>query len=152
MIYDVRQETTYHYASTVAYARHVLRLGLIDRPDQRVQAAVLDVAPSPVERREGLDFFGNRTTWIALDQPHDRLTVRVAARVVVDRDGRGRSGRDAALGGRARGRLRQRRPVAAVAGAFPVPEPAGLARSGNSRLRRRELCARPGRCSTARST
>jgi transglutaminase-like putative cysteine protease len=85
MIYDVRQETTYHYASSVAYARHVLRLGLIDRPDQRVQAAVLDVSPAPVERREGQDFFGNRTTWIALDQPHDRLVVRVAARVVVDR-------------------------------------------------------------------
>jgi transglutaminase-like putative cysteine protease len=85
MIYDVRQETTYHYASPVAYARHVLRLGLIDRPDQRVQAAVLDVIPNPVERREGLDFFGNRTTWVALEQPHDRLTVRVAARVVVDR-------------------------------------------------------------------
>jgi transglutaminase-like putative cysteine protease len=85
MIYDVRQETTYHYASSVAHARHVLRLGLIDRPDQRVQAAVLDVSPNPVERREGLDFFGNRTTWVALDQPHDRLTVRVAARVVVDR-------------------------------------------------------------------
>jgi transglutaminase-like putative cysteine protease len=85
MIYDVRQETTYHYASSVAYARHVLRLGLIDRPDQRVQAAVLDVSPSPVERREGLDFFGNRTTWVALDQPHDRLTVRVVARVVVNR-------------------------------------------------------------------
>jgi transglutaminase-like putative cysteine protease len=85
MIYDVRQETTYHYASSVAYARHVLRLGLIDRPDQRVQAAVLDVSPNPVERREGLDFFGNRTTWVALDQPHDRLTVRVSARVVVDR-------------------------------------------------------------------
>jgi transglutaminase-like putative cysteine protease len=85
MIYDVRQETTYHYASPVAYARHVLRLGLIDRPDQRVQAAVLDVIPNPVERREGLDFFGNRTTWVALEQPHDCLTVRVAARVVVDR-------------------------------------------------------------------
>jgi transglutaminase-like putative cysteine protease len=85
MIYDVRQETTYHYASSVAYARHVLRLGLTDRPDQRVQAAALDVSPAPVERREGQDFFGNRTTWIALDQPHDRLVVRVAARVVVDR-------------------------------------------------------------------
>ena len=85
MIYDVRQETTYYYASSVAHARHVLRLGLSDRPDQRVQAAVLDVSPAPVERREGQDFFGNRTTWIALDQPHDRLVVRVAARVVVDR-------------------------------------------------------------------
>ena len=32
MIYDIRQITTYHYASHVAYARHVLRLTPIDRP------------------------------------------------------------------------------------------------------------------------
>ena len=31
MIYDIRQATTYHYASPVAYARHVLRLTPIDR-------------------------------------------------------------------------------------------------------------------------
>jgi transglutaminase-like putative cysteine protease len=85
MIYDVRQETIYHYASSVAHARHVVRLGLVDRPDQRVVAAALDFTPAPVERREGRDFFGNRVTWIALDQPHDSLTVKVAARVTVDR-------------------------------------------------------------------
>src|SRR6516165_9694646 len=67
MIYDIRQTTTYHYASAVAYARHVLR-------------------PTPIERREGHDFFGNRMTWIELDQPHDTLSVRVAARVAVKRD------------------------------------------------------------------
>jgi transglutaminase-like putative cysteine protease len=81
MIYDIRQTTTYSYASTVAYARHVLRLTPIDRIGQRVHAATLDVGPAPVERHEGRDFFGNRMTWIALDQPHDTLTVRVAARV-----------------------------------------------------------------------
>jgi transglutaminase-like putative cysteine protease len=85
MIYDVRQETVYHYASPVAYARHVVRLGLIDRSDQRVIAAALDFTPAPVDRREGEDFFGNRVTWIALDQPHDSLIVKVAARVAVDR-------------------------------------------------------------------
>jgi transglutaminase-like putative cysteine protease len=85
MIYDVRQETIYHYASSVAHARHVVRLGLVDRPDQRVVATTLDFTPTPVERREGHDFFGNRVTWIALDQPHDMLTVKVAARVTVDR-------------------------------------------------------------------
>jgi transglutaminase-like putative cysteine protease len=85
MIYDVRQETIYHYASPVAHSRHVVRLGLVDRPDQRVVAAALDFTPVPVERREGHDFFGNRMTWIALDQPHDTLTVKVAARVAVDR-------------------------------------------------------------------
>ena len=60
MIYDVRQSTTYHYASPVAYARHTLRLTPIDREGQRVHAAALDITPVPVERREGSDFFGNR--------------------------------------------------------------------------------------------
>ena len=68
----------------MAFAHHVLRLTPIDRARQRVHAASLDIAPTPVERREGHDFFGNRITWIAFDQPHDTLTVRVAARVAVD--------------------------------------------------------------------
>ena len=85
MIYDVRQSTTYHYASQVAYAHHVLRLTPIDRDGQRVHAAALDVTPTPVERQEGRDFFGNWMTWIVLDEPHDTFTVRVAARVSVER-------------------------------------------------------------------
>jgi transglutaminase-like putative cysteine protease len=84
MIYDVRQVTTYSYASKVAYAQHVLRLTPIDRAGQRVQASVLDVEPPPVGRREGHDFFGNRQTWIDLAQPHDRMVIKVAARIVVE--------------------------------------------------------------------
>jgi transglutaminase-like putative cysteine protease len=64
----------------------VLRLTPIDRLGQRVHAAALDIEPAPIERREGHDFFGNRMTWIELDQPHDTLSVRVAARVAVKRD------------------------------------------------------------------
>jgi transglutaminase-like putative cysteine protease len=84
MIYDVRQATIYHYASPVMNAHHVLRLTPIDRRDQRVHAAALDITPTPVERREGQDFFGNRITWIKLDAPHETLTVRVAARIAVE--------------------------------------------------------------------
>ena len=80
----------------MAYAHHVLRLTPIDRDHQRVHAAALDIAPMPVERREGHDFFGNRITWIAFDQPHDTLTVRVAARIAVD--GAPPAAADAALG------------------------------------------------------
>ena len=109
MIYDVRQSTIYHYASPVAYAHHVLRLTPIDREHQRVHAAALDITPTPIERREGQDFFGNRITWIAFDQPHDTLTVRVAARIARGAAGCGRAGRHAAVGRGARGRLRQRR-------------------------------------------
>jgi transglutaminase-like putative cysteine protease len=85
MIYDIRQATIYRYASPVAYAHHVLRLTPIDREHQRVHAAALDITPVPIERREGQDFFGNRITWIAFDQPHDMLTVQVAARIAVNR-------------------------------------------------------------------
>jgi len=85
VIYDVRQSTVYHYASPVTYAHHVLRLTPIDRDGQRVHAAALEVTPVPVERHEGEDFFGNRMTRIVLDQPHDTLTVRVAARIAVEK-------------------------------------------------------------------
>ena len=84
MIYDVRQTTTYTYASGVSAARHVLRLLPIPRPGQRVVAAALDIRPAPVERRDGTDFFGNRVTHIALDHAHDRLEVEMLARIIVD--------------------------------------------------------------------
>jgi transglutaminase-like putative cysteine protease len=84
MIYDVRQSTTYHYASPVAVAHHMLRMTPIDRLRQRVHAASLEVYPVPVDRREGRDFFGNRTTQVVLNQPHDTLTVKVKARIAVD--------------------------------------------------------------------
>jgi transglutaminase-like putative cysteine protease len=84
VIYDIRQTTTHAYASKVAFAQHVLHLTPIDRPRQHVHAAALDIVPQPAAWREGLDFFRNRTTWIALDEPHDRLVIKVAARIVVD--------------------------------------------------------------------
>jgi transglutaminase-like putative cysteine protease len=84
VIYDLRQTTTYTYASNVAYAHHVLRLTPINRTRQRVHAAALEVVPAPAERREGQDFFGNHLTWIRLDQPHDQLVIKVIARVTVE--------------------------------------------------------------------
>ena len=148
MIYDIRQTTTYRYASPVAYARHVLRLTPIDRAGQRVHAAALDIEPAPVERREGQDFFGNRITWIALDQPHDTLTVKVAARVAVERaavaePARRRRGRTCATTAFAPPICRPQ-----LARALSVPEPAGVARSGNPRLCRARAFRRAGRCST----
>jgi len=84
MIYDVRQTTTCGYASPVAYARHVLRLTPVSREGERVQVAALQILPEPVHRREGQDFFGNRLTWLEVEEPHDTLTVKLAARVAVD--------------------------------------------------------------------
>jgi transglutaminase-like putative cysteine protease len=84
MIYDVRQTTTYAYASPAAYAQHILRLVPIARERQRVTAAALDIDPAPVRRREGRDFFENRTTTIEIDAPHNTLVVKLAARITVE--------------------------------------------------------------------
>ena len=84
MIYDIRQTTICTYASPVANARHILRLTPIGRPRQQVRVASLQIIPEPSESREGRDFFGNHVTWIAFEQPHNRLTVKVAARVGID--------------------------------------------------------------------
>ncbi|MFY9896881.1 MAG: transglutaminase family protein [Xanthobacteraceae bacterium] len=84
MIYDVRQTTICSYASPVAHARHVLRLTPVHRHGQRVQVAALQIVPEPLHRREGQDFFGNRLTWIEIEEPHETLAVKMAARVAVD--------------------------------------------------------------------
>jgi len=84
VIYDVRQTTTCAYASPAAHARHVLRLTPINRHGQRVHVAALQIVPEPKHRREGQDFFGNRLTWIGIEEPHKTLTVKLAARVAVD--------------------------------------------------------------------
>ena len=83
MIYDVRQTTTCDYASPVAHARHVLRLTPVTRDGERVHIAALQIVPEPKHRREAQDFFGNRLTWIEIEEPHDALTVKLAARVAV---------------------------------------------------------------------
>jgi transglutaminase-like putative cysteine protease len=84
VIYDVRQTTTCSYATPVAHARHVLRLTPVSRDGERVHVAALQIVPEPVHRREGQDFFGNRLTWIEINEPHETLTVKLSARVAVD--------------------------------------------------------------------
>lgn len=83
MIYDVRQTTTYLYETPVTRARHVLRLLPVARERQHVTAAMLDIDPTPVSRREATDFFRNWRTVAELEEPHETLTVKLAARVTV---------------------------------------------------------------------
>ncbi len=84
MIYDIRQTTSCTYASPVTNAYHALRQTPVNRPGQRVQVSSLSIEPEPESRREGQDFFGNRLTWVALEEAHATLTVKVSARVAVD--------------------------------------------------------------------
>jgi transglutaminase-like putative cysteine protease len=84
MIYDVRQTTSCTYASPVTNAFHVLRQTPVNRSGQRVQVSSLRIEPEPDSWREGQDFFGNRLTWVTLEEAHATLTVKVSARIAVD--------------------------------------------------------------------
>jgi transglutaminase-like putative cysteine protease len=83
MIYDVRQTNTYVYETPVTRARRVLRQLPVARPGQHVTVASLDINPVPASRRDAADFFRNWTTVIEIEEPHERLTVKLSARVAV---------------------------------------------------------------------
>lgn len=87
MIYDIRLVTTYSYAVPAAASRHVVRMLPVDRPGQRILDARLTISPPPAERRDGLDFFGNRESWIAFTEPHRKFELRLTARIAVEMPG-----------------------------------------------------------------
>ena len=82
MRYEIRIKLSYHYPVPATAGRHLLRLMPVGLPGvQHLEQARLTVRPDPVEWREGVDFFGNRTDDIALDKPHAESVFRMTARV-----------------------------------------------------------------------
>jgi hypothetical protein len=71
------------YEIAVSRAHRVLRLLPVVRPGQHVAAAMLDIDPVAVSRREAVDFFRNWTTVTEIEEPHETLTVKLAARITV---------------------------------------------------------------------
>ena len=85
MLYDLSLHMGYRYEATASGARHMLRLmplSLTDR--QRLIAGSLTVSPAADERSTFTDFFGQQTTSILFRALHDRLDIRMQARVQVD--------------------------------------------------------------------
>jgi transglutaminase-like putative cysteine protease len=83
MIYSVKQVTTYRYASSVPFARHLLRLTPSVEAGQSVISSAITIDPKPQERCEAEDFFGNRVTHVAIETPHQSMIVASVAEVEV---------------------------------------------------------------------
>ena len=82
MLYDIKLSITYTYASSAVGGRHLVRVMPLDVPgQQRLIAGLLDIAPRPEERHDGLDFFGNATTSFAFRGAHKSVGFKVQARV-----------------------------------------------------------------------
>lgn len=79
MRYDIRLTIDYSYPATSDHVRNILRLLPLDSPRQRVTASLLTIEPTPDERRDGVDFFGNPTTAVAWHHPVEQITFHLRA-------------------------------------------------------------------------
>ncbi|GAC1347771.1 MAG: transglutaminase family protein [Acetobacteraceae bacterium] len=83
MIYRVRHATRYEYSSAVDLSAHLLHLRPRALDWQHVRWEQLTAIPSPSRRRDRMDHFGNRTTWMFFDQAHGCFEVTSEAIVEV---------------------------------------------------------------------
>lgn len=86
MNYRVVHRTEYQYEEPAALCYNEARVQPRDSNRQRCLQSVLEVEPRPVDMRERTDYFGNRVTWFAIQQPHDRLVVTSTSEVAIAED------------------------------------------------------------------
>lgn len=81
MLYEILLRTKCTYDRSAA-GRQVLRVMPADEAGiQRLIAGSIDFRPSPAERNDRVDFFGNRVVDICFDTPNEAIEVTVRARV-----------------------------------------------------------------------
>jgi len=75
MLLHVVHETAYDYAPMVRTAQHMAHLRPADNSRQQLLRHRLDVDPTPDQRSEAVDVFGNRRSFFSLEHAHDFLRV-----------------------------------------------------------------------------
>lgn len=78
----VTHETRYAYAPAVKTAQHMAHLKPAHNARQRLLSHSLEVTPSPAQRGEVVDVYGNTRAFFSLQSRHDRL--QVVARSLVE--------------------------------------------------------------------
>ncbi len=78
--YQVRHQTVYAYAGSVAHAQHLLHLKPRETATQRCLEQAIDVWPA-AQRSQHVDAFGNHATRLELDRPHQTLEVTARMRI-----------------------------------------------------------------------
>lgn len=85
MLYDLSLHMGYVYDVPASGARHLIRVLPLSLPDrQRLIAGSVTVAPHADENTSFIDFFGQQATAVLLRAPHERLDIRMQARVAVE--------------------------------------------------------------------
>ncbi len=75
MIYRVSHLTEYLYGDTVSSSHHQVHLLPRESAHQEIRWEELSVDPMPTRRQDRIDYFGNRSTHLEIQEPHRRLAV-----------------------------------------------------------------------------
>jgi transglutaminase-like putative cysteine protease len=81
MKYRITHTTHYKYSQLVELCQNEARLQPRNFGQQSCEHCHLDINPPPLDVYERSDFFGNRVTYFAVQQPHDQLTVTAISEV-----------------------------------------------------------------------
>ncbi|TWF51960.1 transglutaminase family protein [Neorhizobium alkalisoli] len=85
MLYDLSLHMGYVYDVAASGARHLIRVLPLSVPErQRLIAGSVTVTPGADERTTFIDFFGQQATAVLIRAPHERLDIRMQARVMVE--------------------------------------------------------------------
>ncbi|MEZ5930973.1 MAG: transglutaminase family protein [Alphaproteobacteria bacterium] len=82
MRYDVSHVTEFDYSQPVSISHHLLHLTPRACTFQISHQSRLVIDPAPAVNQAGSDYFGNPTTFIVVQAPHEKLTIR--ARSLID--------------------------------------------------------------------
>jgi transglutaminase-like putative cysteine protease len=85
--YRVVHRTEYSYDSPVSSSYGELYVLPRNAPGQVCHSSTVRIEPEPHDYRERIDYFGNRTAYFAVLQPHTQLTVTAESVVEVNRPG-----------------------------------------------------------------
>ena len=75
MLLHVTHETRYEYSPPVETAQHLAHLKPLATGSQKLVSHKLSIEPSPAQRSEQADLYGNTRAFFALEATHDRLVV-----------------------------------------------------------------------------
>jgi len=83
LIYDVSHRTTFHYSQSVSISHHMLHLSPRLCPNQTCLRHSMIIEPPPTIIKEASDYFGNPTTYLTIEEPHNELSIIARSNVEV---------------------------------------------------------------------
>ncbi|HUN49608.1 MAG TPA: transglutaminase family protein [Candidatus Sulfotelmatobacter sp.] len=81
--YRIRHSTTCRYSDEIQLAHHLLHLRPRVQPGQRTIGHRMKFAPQPSHVEDHADYFGNPTTYVALQEPHRTLVIESESEIDV---------------------------------------------------------------------